>query len=314
MQPKPKECTSKSKHSPTRNSHSNTHISAPPRSGREKLRKSPPHTERAEKYSQAPAVSSLSAPLATTAANIHLPSTSTAATDFNQYAASQYQLMCQKILYQKELEKLQLSLNNMNSYVHPTPSFNMPDSMGLVSPTGSPSFNPTDFAKLAAFFYQKLEQTAPVAVNPLTADTEALQNYRKMFVDSNCNDFLAPLTQQFKPPSPQLHECHWVTSNGICGKKHYSYDDLMLHLRSHVSVSPDSLPTLRSSLNKSSDGLPTLRSNIMSSLPSPLGLSSTEYKYNQTLDTLTNKAFTSHNPTRYQPYSLPPRQLPVPFL
>lgn len=230
--------------------------------------------------------------------------------DMSQYMA-QYQLMYQKLLYQAELDKL-TSLSAQQTMNNPflPPPVSTANLFAPESLNPSPPSSATDFAKLAAFFYQKLQQqnvqAAPTLAPPtstnhnmLGATTEALLNYRKIFSDST-NNFLSPSfpsvpKPEVKPllppvPKPQVHECHWVTSEGYCGKKHYSYDDLMLHLRSHVSNTLDTAPLLS----------PPSKYN-----PSNMCGSQT-----------TDFMKTVNHPLRFQPYAMPSmlrHHFPTPF-
>ena len=228
-------------------------------------------------------------------------------------AASQYHLLYQKFLYQAELDKLanltsqQNLVNSLLSNPASLPPMNplFSNSENHLPPVNA-SINASDFAKLAAFFYQKLQQqnlspplsvqVPPTPVNGglLNTTTEALLNYRKIFSDSKNfpSPFPSTVTSDTKPmqPKPQVHECHWVTAEGYCGKKHYSYDDLMLHLRSHVSNTTDNAPLL-----------------------SPTAPSTANMCRAQTMDSL-NKSFGQPS-LRYQPYSIAPvrHHIPMPF-
>ncbi|XP_067930427.1 uncharacterized protein [Watersipora subatra] len=307
---KPKDLPSQRKHL--------RHFAVLSKQGKSKLKKASSPVERTDKLSpvleECPP-SSINTP----PASVHIPAVSTAA-DYNQYAASQYQLICQKLIYQKELENLQASMNVAHSYVPPTRHFT-PDAVPPL-PSSSDAVHPTDLAKLTAFFQHKLQQPAPVLPSTLTAATEALQNYNRIFSD---NDNLKAFTvHQFKNPSPQYHECHWVTPTGICGKKHYSYEELMLHLASHASSPPDNSRTINPSTDSLQsalsphDSLSSFGSRIISTLPNTL--SSLDYQYNPLLETVLNKTLSKSISTpslqaaRYQPYSFPYKQMSVPFL
>lgn len=242
--------------------------------------------------------------------------TSAHQSDISQLAAaSQYHLLYQKFMYQAELDKLAnltSQQNLVNSFLS-APSMTSMNPMFAnaenMHPPVNSSMNAADFAKLAAFFYQKLQQqnhSAPLPTPPtvssvgsnlINTTTEALLNYKKIFADSKnfLSPFPSPVSPDMKPathqlPKPQVHECHWVTAEGYCGKKHYSYDDLMLHLRSHVNNTIDSAPLLSS--------------------PVP---SNTNMCRTQTMDLL-SKPFCQPS-LRYQPYSLPPvrHQIHMPF-
>lgn len=304
MSSKAKEHSPKSRHASHPYKNARTSPNTPPKSGREKSRKGAAYHDRQAKQA-ANNVPASSAPMPTIAPSspsvvpsMQLPPTPSVA-DYNQFAVSQYQLMHQKLLYQTELEKLQLSTTNLNNYLPYSGTFLDPMS---VSPPASNPAGQTDFAKLAAFFYNKLEQRNSAIPNQMTATTEALQNYRKILLERS-STALPPFSQELKPSSPlQVHECHWVTPNGICGKKHLSYEDLMLHLTSHASSSNDTLPSPVAALHSNTPNLFTPQ----------------ELSYKATLDAISNKdfskSFSNSMFARYQPYSLPSRQLSVPFL
>jgi len=154
-------------------------------------------------------------------------------------ASIQQQALYQKLLYQAELEKLKLPLfNSINSLVPPGNSY-LADSQDLgLSPLNTLAY-PTEFTKLAANFYYKLHRTPPASNNSLLTipSTEALLNYRKLLLENNKPLSLSNFSSNIlQPPKPPSHQCHWVTPDGYCGKKHFSFEDLMLHLKSHVDT------------------------------------------------------------------------------
>lgn len=233
-------------------------------------------------------------------------------TDYNHIAASQYQLLQQQF-YQTELEKLQIPPPaTINPFLPPSTSY-LPEPLKVTPPLPPPVSN-TDFAKLAAFFYQRLQQTNPPAPTPMslkpnnTPTTEALLNYRMLFPEFG-GSFFSPPVQPDLPapvPKPQFHECHWVTADGYCGKKHYSHEDLMLHLKSHVATSTDTpTPTMFSP-----------RSDIRRET-TPTFFNPTDYHPRLCRTQTTELPLhppVRHHPLRYQPYgSLSNRQLSVPF-
>lgn len=291
---KPKDQTPKSRQGLVKATRTSPH--AMPRPVKERYKRMPSQLDKLEKVGFAhPNCGTVPSTMHPSPPAAQLPSCSPAS-DYNQFAATQYQLMCQKLAYQKELQKLHMSTPNLSNYLPYTPSYG--DAASL-SPPLSNSLNQTDFAKLAAFFYNKLEQTTSKNINPLSATTEAFQNYQRIILENNNASLLAPLSHELKQPSPtpQLHECHWVTPTGICGKKHCSYEDLMLHLASHASGSADTLAA-----SKLSPSIPNLLSHL-------------DYPYKSTLDIGPTKSFAkSLNHLSYHPYSLPSRQLPAPFL
>lgn len=232
-------------------------------------------------------------------------SVSTSQSDYTSQCttASQYDILYQRLLYQAELDKLQTTqAMNINPFISPPCSSFLPTYPASLSPpaTAAPVTNPhsnTDFAKLAAFFYQKLQQSS----TPINPATEALHNYRKLFLD-NSNSFLPSPTQELAGSGAhmKIHECQWVTAEGYCGKKHYSHEDLMLHLRSHVSTPVDRSP--RFSLGH--------MSATSTSTPSLLNVPP---EYHSRLSKDLTKSL-SRNSIKFQPYSIPSRQISVPFL
>lgn len=155
----------------------------------------------------------------------------------------------------------------------------------LRPPVATGQINPTEFAKLAAFFYSRLQENNSVFRNNMYP---MMPPEKGSFLDNPAASFLPP-SPLLSPPAaaaePKLHKCQWVTANGFCGKNFFTNEELMVHLQTHV---------LTNSCNDNS---------ASSLLPNGAGIERTSP------DSLA-KFLVPQQPTlRFQPYSLHHRPL-----
>lgn len=144
-------------------------------------------------------------------------------TALDKQLAAQYQLMYQNIWYQAELERLKAS--QLQTTYQRLLTQQPPDS-GTGINTGNSTSSNLDMSRLANLLLNGAYQ--------IPGDIRALN--QRLLIDRlslpSSNSFLSP-------QEPQLHRCNWVTATGFCGKKFFSNEDLMLHLRSHVCNSAE---------------------------------------------------------------------------